>query len=406
MWRSELLLIQLYRGKTHKTRSRTTSVSATLGKGVLRSPIGKLTKQNASVHSLNAKIKKQNASVHSLNAKIEKKYTEIRSLKKIGKGDYGETYLINFSKLKINTEDTDIAIKFVKIRDPQHFDNECSAVELNREAQSLIYESSTGQGRQCVCPVLHGGYKNSEFTINGKQIFWFTMPVLQKFEFNQVNIDNIVKACDKLTRGGFLHNDFHMGNMMMLESAPIIIDFGFMKKFIPIPRFNQVLVFAQISTFFDNCNENTECITAAGVYGIFAPYRVATSKLFQSLSHSTKQTPLQYAKKMIEYLIAEYPNIFHNQNGVTVGLQLILAQFANKYFIWPDSLEYPNQCGYHGDDTQKLHFMPICEQTQGSVSDIVYAIRDPGLVKLRSDNRNQEIWDILEKGKPLPMVLM
>lgn len=265
--------------------------------------------------------------------------------KKIGEGDFGVTYLYQGK-----------AIKFVEVQNPTHLKNELRSVKLNKEAQSLKYEMN-GKMVPCVCPVLEGGTSADIIKENNKQYLWFTMPALSPFEHSLPNLKSIFAACRVLVKNGFLHNDFHMGNVMSYNKNPIIIDLGLMQKTTMNPSLVDVLTFAQIATFLDNCNSNTRCMNFT-YEPAFLPYRKATEKYFEKHTPSKNSAPLAVSKSILVKSQKQNPKL-----PIMVQLQLVVAKLSLDYFS-------KGTCGFTNPSWCK-------KPASKSVGDIVYAIRDP-----------------------------
>tara|TARA_B110000008_G_scaffold279144_1_gene325112 strand:- start:3380 stop:4330 length:951 start_codon:yes stop_codon:yes gene_type:complete len=285
--------------------------------------------------------------------------------KKIGQGDFGITYLYKNK-----------AVKFVKIQNPTHLESELNSINLNREAQVLQYNAN---GKvPCVCPILEWG--TEEDYDKDTKYLWSTMPSLTPFVHSLENLKLVFEACRILVENGFLHNDFHMGNVMSYNGNPIIIDLGLMRKteVLPLfvdPLFVDILTFAQIATFLDNCNSNTKCMKFVSEPA-FEKYRKATSEFFKRVPLKNG-TAIHTSKQIIKHLNQEYPQL-----SAEVQLQFVVAKLSHDYFSKEQT------CGF-------LENSSWCNKPKGkSVADIIYAIRNPSSI----DKKLLEVFKMLKDG--------
>lgn len=275
----------------------------------------------------------------------------IRKSKILGKGDFGTTYLFK-----------NMAVKLINLQNKLHEETELAANKLNKECESLTYISVNKEETKCVCPILYGGMKHNILKEGKQDILWMIMPLMQKFELTKENLLDVFSACHVLVKNGYFHNDFHMGNVMLYQDKPIIVDFGLMKKE-NISNLDdlviKVLTFTQISTFIDNCNTNTQCISQ--FMDIFKEFRNSVNSFFLAHRFSEKIDPdgknaFKFAQSIVQFLLPKNYSPF-------ITLQLTAAALANEFFS-------KTKCGYHD--------LPWCSKPEGeSVADLIYAIRNP-----------------------------
>ena len=275
----------------------------------------------------------------------------IKNSQILGKGDFGTTYLYK-----------NRAVKIINLQNKSHEKAELAANKLNKECESLTYTAVDKQETKCVCPILRGGMENNILKDGEEKILWMIMPLMQKFTFTKENLQDVFSACHVLVKNGFFHNDFHMGNVMLYDDKPIIVDFGLMKKE-DVSSLDdlviKVLTFTQISTFIDNCNTNTKCITQ--YMDVFEEFRNSVNSFFSSHEFSEKIDPngknaFKFAQSIAQFLLPKNYSPF-------IHLQLVAAALANEFFS-------KTKCGHHD--------LPWCSKPDGkSVADLIYAIRNP-----------------------------
>lgn len=167
--------------------------------------------------------------------------------KPLGRGEYGATYSLS----------QDTVVKVIEVSSKQVNTNVQKEVELHKKAQEL----SLHKKLRCVVPILSGP---RTYVLKKTKYVVYSMPKLQKFVRSKINFQIILTLNAHLVEHGFLHNDLHQGNIMMMNGSPTIIDLGLMRSYKP-PSSRDLLrciAFAQAAALIDNCNTNTVCPTA------------------------------------------------------------------------------------------------------------------------------------------------
>lgn len=212
MWRSEELVLQMYRG------SRVKSVRK------VEKPLVKPTIQKSKRLDLK---------------------TLMSTKKRIGTGEFGETYDLENGQV----------LKVIRVMDSLHEQVIREEVSIHKEVQDLVLPAD---GIPCVPPILNGPDMHQK---HDQMYITYSMPKLTPFVKNEENIDRLLMCVAFLVAQGYLHNDLHQGNIMTYQGHAIIIDLGLMIRYTP-PTSNDLLrciVFAQCAALIDNCNENTAC---------------------------------------------------------------------------------------------------------------------------------------------------
>ena len=249
----------------------------------------------------------------------------------IGEGEFGKTYLHN-----------DKVIKLVEIQNEKQLNNEIESARLNRELRVLKYKTVEKKGTKSIlaksaCPIMSGG--TSEDIVvskDKKRYFWFEMIKCIPYDFtnpgkNAPNAPdvttfllNIIVACGTLVSEGYLHNDFHMKNVMLYENEkgklhPIIIDFGMIKHIpdfkVKYLEFADILTFAQVATLLDNCNSNTECLDVDAIETAFGSLKNKTSNMFEKVPGASDS--LQYAKNVANFIQTTASGLKWRKTGTT-----------------------------------------------------------------------------------------
>lgn len=283
----------------------------------------------------------------------------------LGRGENGVTYLHDFGTVLA----PDLkAVKIINIKDETQLKTEMKAVKLNRKCQKITYETENEKKRPCVCPI---DYFQTITLENGSKMLYIIMPRMEPFEITSENLKNIFKACETLVKHNYFHNDFHRQNVMMYDGSPIIIDLGFMRYEKHNLRGEQLkeLIFAQISSFLDNCNmnNNTECnseihqLILLLLHQLIQSYKPSIIPVDVAIANPDGTNVLTYAKG-----VAQYANTFNNETAF-IRLQLVLAHLANAYFSKDGDCTYRSWCeeGSNGP----------------TVGDLVYAIRNPSVLE-------------------------
>lgn len=310
--------------------------------------------------------------------------------KLIGEGEFGKTYFYN-----------EKIIKLVEIKSTKQLKNEIESARHNQDLQSLHYKTFEKKGTKsisalCACPILSGGTsKDIVVGKDRKKYFWFEMLKCVPYHLTNSNVKNfllnVVAACKTIVLEGYLHNDFHMQNVMLYENQkgklhPIIIDFGMIKH---IPDFKEnyseltdILTFSQISTFFDNCNSNTKCLQdVEAIQSVFDFFRKSTTEMFGTVMDSTDS--LEYAKEVAKFIEKSRPSL-----PLLIKVNLLVAQLSNKYFAFDlegCGFTEPEWCGNEDDSDEKSSdIKPI--KTAG---DVIYGIRSPDSMT------HDELWKFL-----------
>lgn len=388
-WNADFMISKLINYRSVNTRRSSRLAQGTSNKEPVVSKQGTLTKEKPPV------VTKQDTPpvykppvVTKQDTPVEEKYKPfavtkenieaIQKSKMIGKGDFGKTYLYK-------TGESVRIIKLVAIQSKDHLINEIQATQHNKNLQHLTYTTVEEGGKKpiqalCACKVISGGTSNDVIKHKGTTYYWFEMLQCVPYSFSEPEknagnapnlrlfLENICLACRTLVNFGYLHNDFHMGNVMLYENEggrlhPIIIDFGLIKH---IPKFEQeytdVLTFAQISTLLDNCNKNTVCLDMGIVKSVFDKYKDKTNEFFKKFTLPTKTSDsLGYSKsvaKQIEKMMPKLP--------LLIKLNIVVAALSNQYFSFSQKT-----CGFR--DPEWCGVGTIID----AAGDVIYEVRNP-----------------------------
>ena len=253
--------------------------------------------------------------------------------KPLGTGEFGATYALSPNE----------AVKVIRVVNA-HFEVDVRAeVQIHKKVQRLRVN-----GLPCVPTIADGPHIH---VLDNKRYITYSMPILQSFHRTIDNWQIIMELNKHLVDKGFLHNDLHQGNVMTMNSNPIIIDLGLMRSYKP-PKSAQLrryIAFAQAAALIDNCNTNTLCPTQ-NIKGLLHD-SIDEVESFFALNH----------RDSVKVMVRKIESKAGDQT-IEVRLQLLLACLSTRF----------REC----DDDEQVWIDERCD-LGSPIGDFIYAIRNP-----------------------------